>query len=430
MDLLIAISLVALLLVTLASGLWVGLALVGVGVIAMELFTPRAAGDAMALTIWGATSGWTMVALPMFLWMGEILFRTKVIDNVFRGVAPWADMIPGRLLHVNVFSCAIFAAVSGSSAATCATVGRMVVPELHKRGYPERLMVGTLAGSASLGLLIPPSVIMIVYGVAADVSIVKLFIAGIIPGLVLTLAFSGYVMGWAMLNPAQVPSAGFRMSLSEKIRGSAGLLPVILLIATVMGSIYMGIATATEAAIIGVVGALLLSALDGTLTYRSFCDGLMSSVRVYCMIGLILAGAAFLTLVMGFVGLPRQVAELIGSANLPPFALIMMLTVFFIVLGCFLDGISMVILTIAILLPTIQQAGIDLIWFGVYIVLVVELAQITPPVGMNLFVIQNITGVSIGRVAKASMPMFAIILGFLLLSYAVPGLVTWLPSHI
>jgi tripartite ATP-independent transporter DctM subunit len=428
MDMLLATALVVLLFVALASGLWVGMALLAVGLVAMEFATSRPVGDSMALTIWGSTSSWTLTALPLFLWMGEILFRTKLSDDMFKGLAPWLERLPGRLLHVNVIGSTIFAAVSGSSAATCATIGRISLPELRQRGYPEKLAVGTLAGAATLGLLIPPSIIMIVYGVAADVSIAKLFIAGIVPGIVLATLFMGYIVVWSLLNPSQIPAAGERLNLAAKLYASRHLIPVVLLIGVVLGSIYSGVATATEAAAIGVLGALVLAAVEGSLNWKTFFGGLGAACRVYCMVGLILAGAAFLTLAMGFVGLPRHLAEFITSLNLSPFALVLALTVFYLFLGCFLDGISMVVLTIGVLLPTVQAAGFDLIWFGVFTVLLVELAQITPPVGLNLFVLQGLTRHDLTYVARTATPMFLMMLAASLLSYYFQDLILWLPS--
>jgi tripartite ATP-independent transporter DctM subunit len=429
MDILFATSLIVLLFVALASGLWIGMALLAVGLVAMEFVSSRPVGDSMVLTIWGSTSSWTLTALPLFLWMGEILFRTKLSDDMFKGLAPWLDRLPGRLLHVNVIGSTIFAAVSGSSAATCATIGRIALPELRQRGYPESLALGTLAGAATLGLLIPPSIIMIVYGVAADVSIAKLFVAGIVPGIVLAVLFMGYIMVWSLFNPSKIPAAEHTMNLGAKLYASRHLIPVVVLIGAVLGSIYSGIATATEAAAIGVLGSLVLAAVEGSLSWKSFVGGVGAACRVYCMIGLILAGAAFLTLAMGFVGLPRHLAEFITSMNLSPIALVLALTVFYLILGCFLDGISMVVLTIGVLLPTIQAAGFDLIWFGVFTVLLVELAQITPPVGLNLFVLQGLTKHDLTYVARTATPMFLMMLAAAILSYFAQDLILWLPNR-
>ena len=428
-DPLITLLLVLALFALLGSGVWIGLALAGVAWVAMELFSSRPAGDAMAVTIWGASSSWTLTALPLFVWMGEILFRTRLSEDMFRGLAPWIERLPGRLLHTNIIGCTIFAAVSGSSAATCATIGKMTLPELKSRGYPEGIAIGSLAGAGTLGLLIPPSIIMIVYGVTANVSIAQLFIAGVIPGILLAALFSGYLVAWALAHPNAVPAATERTALAQKLAASRHLIPVVALIALVLGSIYTGVATATEAAAFGVVGALAVSATQRSLSWRTFVDSLTGATRLYCMIALILAGAAFLTLAMGYIGLPRHLAEWIASLGVSPFALVVALAVFYVVLGCFLDGISMVVLTMGVILPTVEAAGIDLLWFGVFVVLVVEMAQITPPVGFNLFVLQGMTGRDMAWIARQALPSFLLLCVAVLMIWFFPGLVTWLPAQ-
>jgi len=420
----------AILFLLLGAGVWIGLSLIGVAWIGMEMFTPRPAGDAMAVTVFGSLSSWTLTALPLFIWMGEILFRSKLSEDMFRALAPWMGRVPGRLLQTNVIGCAIFAAISGSSAATCATIGKMTLPELKKRGYPDEIAIGSLAGSGTLGLLIPPSIIMIVYGVSADVSIARLFIAGVIPGIMLALLFGGYVAYWAWRNPTLVPKDDFAdLDFMAKLKQSGGLIPTVLLIMAVLGSIYAGIATATESAAIGVVGALALSAAQGSLTRENFFAALMGATRTTTMIMLILAGSAFLTIAMGFTGLPRDLALWVKAQNFSPMMLIAALTVFFVILGCFLDGISMVVLTMAVLLPMVQAAGFDLVWFGIFIVLVVEMAQITPPVGFNLFVLQGMTGRNIFWIGKVSLPFFFLMVAAVVLIVLFPGLATWLPSQ-
>jgi C4-dicarboxylate transporter, DctM subunit len=428
-DIAIATILIVALFLILGSGVWIGLTLSGVAWIGMQLFSARPAGDAMAVTIWGSASSWTLTALPLFVWMGEILFRTRLSQDMFRGLAPWMQSLPGRLLHTNVVGCAIFAAVSGSSAATCATIGKMSLPELAQRGYPDDIAIGSLAGAGTLGLLIPPSIIMIVYGVMADVSIAQLFIAGVLPGIMLALLFSGYLVVWGLRHPDKVPPADSAMTFGAKLRESRHLIPVILLIVAVLGSIYAGIATATEAAGLGVVGSLLLSAAQGSLTWATFRDSLLGGTRLYCMIALILSGAAFLTLSMGYIGLPRHLAEWIATLGLTQFQLLVALLVFYIVLGCFLDGISMVVLTMGVIMPTVAKAGIDPLWFGIFIVLVVEMAQITPPVGFNLFVLQGMTKREIGWIARVTLPFFFLMVGAVLLIYLFPQVVTILPAQ-
>ena len=428
-DIGITALLVVSLFLILGSGVWIGLTLSGVAWIGMQLFSSRPAGDAMAVTIWGSASSWTLTALPLFVWMGEILFRTRLSQDMFRGLAPWMQALPGRLLHVNVAGCTIFAAVSGSSAATCATIGKMSLPELARRGYPDGIAIGSLAGAGTLGLLIPPSIIMIVYGVTAEVSISQLFIAGVLPGLMLAGLFSGYLMVWAWRHPHLVPPADAPLSLREKLRESRHLIPVIGLIAAVLGSIYSGIATATEAAAVGVVGSLVISAFQGSLNWATFKESLLGGVRLYCMIALILAGAAFLTLSMGYIGLPRHLAEWIATLGLSKFELLLALMLFYILLGCFLDGISMVVLTMGVIMPTVQKAGIDPLWFGIFIVLVVEMAQITPPVGFNLFVMQGMTQRDIGWIARVTFPFFLLMVAAVGLIYLFPGIVTALPKQ-
>ncbi|MHB1373796.1 MAG: TRAP transporter large permease [Thauera sp.] len=429
MELTAALVLVGLMVLLLAGGLWIGLALMAIGILGMLGFTTRAPGDGMAVAIWSHGSSWTLTALPLFLWMGEILFRTKLSQEMFKGLSPWLERLPGRLLHTNVIGCTLFAAVSGSSAATCATIGKIAMPELSRRGYPESMVLGTLAGAGTLGLLIPPSIIMIVYGVAADVSISKLFIGGVLPGILLASLFMGWVVLWSLMNRDKIPPADLKTSFMQKLAASRNLIPVVLLIAGVLGSIYSGVATATEAAAIGVIGSLIIAAVQKSLTRESFIAGLMGATRLYCMIALILAGSAFLTLAMGYIGLPRHLAEWIGTLNLTPGMLLFALAIFFVLLGCFLDGISIIVLTMAVLLPTIQAAGIDPLWFGVFVIVVVEMAQITPPVGFNLFVLQALSGRQITTIAVYALPYFMLMVLALILLYVFPGLVTWLPGH-
>lgn len=425
----LSIILFVLLFAFLGAGLWVALSLLGVGVAAMAMFSNAPLGQVMASTMWGHSNSWALAALPLFIWMGEILFRSKLSENMFGGLSPWLNRIPGQLLHVNVLGCGIFAAVSGSSAATALTIGKLSIPELTKRGYPEKMIIGTLAGSATLGLLIPPSIMLIVYGVATEQSIARLFVAGILPGLMLMLMFTGYVVLWAILNHKKLPQGEVGLRLREKLSRTRALLPVIALIVGVIGSIYSGIASPTDAAAVGVLLALIISWLSGTLTKATFLEGLMSAMVTSCMIAFILAGASFLTVAMGFTGIPRSLAEWIGSLGLSPTMLLAALTVFFVVMGCFLDGISVVVLTTSVIMPMVQAAGIDPLWFGIFVVIVVEMSQITPPVGFNLFVIQSLTGRNIFHIAHAALPFFVIMLAALAIIVMVPEIVTYLPDN-
>jgi len=421
--------LIVVLFVLLGGGVWVAVSLLGVGWVAMEAFTSAPTGLVLANRVWGASASWALTPLPLFIWMGEILFRSRLSEDLFAGLAPWVRRLPGGLMHVNVLGCGLFAAVSGSSAATAATIGRMSIPELRRRGYPERMVIGTLAGSATLGLLIPPSIILIVYGFSAELSIARLFVAGVLPGLMLVVLFMSFVVVWSLLNPGQTPPADPPVPLPERLRRALRLIPVLLLIVAVIALIYAGYATPTEAAALGVVGALLLAAMLGGLTWRTVLDSVMGATRTSCMIAFILAGASFLTVAMGFTGIPRALAQAIAALELSPYVLLVALTLFFVVLGCFLDGISVVVLTTSVILPMVQTAGIDPIWFGIYLVVVVEMAQITPPVGFNLFVLQALTGQNILRIALASLPFFCLLLIAAVLITAFPGIVTWLPAR-
>ena len=424
----LTIFFITVLLFFLGSGIWVALSMIGGSAIGMILFTSRPVGDAMATTIWGTASSWTLTALPLFVWMGEILFRTKLSENLFKGLSPWMQKLPGGLIHVNVVGCALFAAISGSSAATVATVGKMSIPELRKRNYPEKILLGSLAGSGTLGLLIPPSIILIIYGVAVQESIAKLFIAGIIPGIMIALIFMSYVIIWSLINKKEMPVLIEEYSFLEKIKRSRQLLPVIILISSVIGSIYTGIATATEAAPLGVVGALLLSFFQKTLTLDTFKTSLLGATKTSCMIAFILAGSTFLSLAMGFTGLPRNLAVWIQNMNLSPYVLIFVLMIFYIILGMFLDGISAVVLTMAIIEPMIRQAGFDMIWFGIFLVIVVEMAQITPPVGFNLFVLQGMANKDMGYIARSAFPLFLLMVLAVVLVVAFPEIALWMPE--
>ncbi|OJJ10736.1 C4-dicarboxylate ABC transporter permease [Alphaproteobacteria bacterium AO1-B] len=412
----------------LGTGVWVGLALMGVAWVGMELFTSRPVGDTMVTTIWASSSSWTLTALPLFIWMGEILFRTRLSEDMFRGLSPWLARLPGGLVHTNIVGCTVFAAVSGSSAATLTTVGKMSIPELRARDYPERVVIGTLAGAATLGLMIPPSLALIVYGVTVNESITQLFFAGVLPGLCLALMFMGYVALYSKFSKGWHPKQETGMSFAEKLKNSRYLIPVLLLILVVIGSMYTGYATATEAAAIGVIGALVLAASQGSLNWGTFIDSLMGATRTSAMIALILAGAAFLKLAMGFTGLPRALADGIAAIELTRFQLLMALLVFYIVLGMFLDGISSVVLTMAVVEPMVRDAGIDLIWFGIFVVVVVEMAQITPPIGFNLFVLQGMTHHEMGYITRAALPMFLIMVLMCFVLIWIPDLALWLPE--
>lgn len=427
-DPMIGLVLLLVLFALLASGLWIGFSLIGVAAVALFFFSNASVGSNLATTLWGHSHSWELTALPLFILMGEILLRSRLSKDMFTGLSPWLGRVPGRLLHVNILGCAIFAAVSGSSAATAATIGKMSIPELRSRGYPEHLILGTLAGSATLGLLVPPSIILIVYGVATEQSIARLFVAGLLPAMLLVGLFGSYVALRAWSDPESIPIADQSEPLAAKLRKLRGLLPVAALIVGVIGAIYTGIASPTDAAAVGVLLSLLLALPTKDFGKKAFFDALLSATRTSCMIAFILLGAAFLALAMGFTGIPRNLAAWIAAMELSPYALLVVLTLFFIILGLFLDGISVVVLTTSIIMPMVQAVGIDPIWFGIYLVLVVEMSQITPPVGFNLFVIQGLTGIDILRIAKASLPFFLLMLLAILIITIFPEIVTSLPT--
>ncbi|CTQ32676.1 TRAP transporter large permease [Jannaschia rubra] len=423
-----SLVLIVLLLVLLGSGVWIALSLLTAGIAVFAFFVPLDPGSIVSATIWDASWNWALTALPLFVWMGEILMRSGLSSSLFRGLSPWVAGLPGGLMHVNVVGCGVMAAVSGSSAVTCATVGRMSIPELTARNYDARMIVGSLAGAGTFGLLIPPSIIMIVYGVVAQQSVARLFIAGIVPGLMLIVLFSGYIALWSRLNPDRRGDLPPRAGWGDRLRASRDLLPVVGLIVAIIGSIYAGLATPTEAASIGILGAFLLAMLNGTMTWAMFRESLMSATRISCMIAFIIACAAVLSVAVGFADIPRVAAAWVAGMGLSATGLILVLTVFFLILGCFLEGISILVLSSSVVLPMIQAAGIDPIWFGIYAVIVIECAQITPPVGFNLIVLKSMTGRGVGEIALATFPFLCLLLFSIVLIVAFPQIVTFLPD--
>jgi C4-dicarboxylate transporter, DctM subunit len=412
----------------LGSGVWIAVSLGLVGFVAMALTTSLPLGAVLATTTWSASASWTLAALPLFIWMGEILFRTKLSEEMFRGLSPWVQWLPGRLTHVNVIGCGIFAAVSGSSAATCATIGKIALPELDKRGYDKGLSLGSLAGSGTLGLLIPPSIPMVVYAVTANVSVLQVFLGGFLPGALVMVLYSGYIILWSLLNPKKIPPRDPPMPFRQKLRESGKLAPCLLLILAVFLALVLGFATATECAAWGVTGALLLAWWSRTLTMKNFLESVMSATRLTCMIMLILAGAAYTTAAMAYTGIPAALATWVEGQQLTPGMLALYLSIMYIILGCLIDGISMIVLTAVIVLPMVKQAGLDLVWFGVYLIIHVEMAQITPPVGFNLFVLQSMSGRDTLTVARAAFPFFILLLAAVFIITEYPQIVLWLPK--
>ena len=426
----IGLFLLIIMLIFLTGGVWIAMTLAICGWVGQAFFVNTQAGKNMFSAFWESNASWELAALPLFIWMGEILFRTKLSEEMFEGLRPWLNRIPGRLMHTTILGCGIFGSVSGSSAATCATISKVALPELKRRGYDENLALGALATAGTLGILIPPSITMVVYAVASDASIIRIFLAGFLPSAVLMALFMGYIAWWSIRNPSKVPAADPPSTLWEKIRKSGNLIPCSALIVFIVWVLVAGYATATECAAYGVAGSLAIAAWGRSLTWSNFVEGLMGATRTSCMIMVILAGAAFLTKTMAFTGVPRHLAEWVESMHLSPLALIACLVGVYLVLGTALDGISMIVLTSAVVLPMIQKAGFDLIWFGIFIVLLVEIAEVTPPVGFNLFVLQNMTGKDSNTIAKASLPFFACLVVCIAIITIFPEIVTWLPDYV
>jgi tripartite ATP-independent transporter DctM subunit len=430
MDASLTMSLVVfgILFLTLAAGIWVGFSLFIVGFVGMVLFNPLPAGNNMASSVWATVEKWEYVALPLFILMGEILYRSGISEKLFKSLVPWLYRLPGGLLLMNIVSCTLFAAVSGSSAATTATVGRITLAEFDKLGYDRRLAMGSLAGAGTLGFLIPPSLIMIVYAILAEVSIGKMFMAGILPGLLLSGIYSSYIIYRGIRNPEIAPQTQESYSWKERLVGLKDLAPTLLLILMVLGSIYGGVATPTEAAALGVLGATIFAFVNRRMNFAIMFECLVGAVKTNAMIMLIVVGAGFLSRVMGFLGIPMAITRAITEMDLSPYMLMILLGGFYVLLGCLLDGFSIVVMTLPIALPMVTAAGFDPIWFGIYLILMVEVSQITPPVGFNLFVIQGLTDEPIVKIARYALPFFFLMLLTTAILTVFPEIALFLPK--
>jgi C4-dicarboxylate transporter DctM subunit len=430
MDASLMMSLVVfgILFLALACGIWVGFSLFIVGFLGMVLFSPLPPGPNMGSSLWATVEKWEYVALPLFILMGEILYRSGISEKLFKSLVPWLYRLPGGLLLMNIVSCTLFAAVSGSSAATTATVGRITLAEFDKLGYDKRLAMGSLAGAGTLGFLIPPSLIMIVYAILAEVSIGKMFMAGVLPGLLLAGIYSAYIIYRGIRNPEIAPQSQESYSWKERMVGLKDLAPTLLLILMVLGSIYGGVATPTEAAAIGVFGATVFASLNRQMNAKIMFDCLVGAVKTNAMIMLIVVGAGFLSRVMGFLGIPAAITTTITGMGLSPYLLMILLGAFYILLGCLLDGFSIVVMTLPIALPMVVAAGFDPIWFGIYLILMVEVSQITPPVGFNLFVIQGLTDEPIMKIAGYALPFFFLMLLTTAILTIFPEIALYLPQ--
>ncbi len=426
-TLIMCLAVFGVLLLTLSAGIHIGFSLFIVGFCGMTLFSPLPPGGNLASSVWSTINKWELVALPLFILMGEILFHSGISEKLFKGLVPWLYRLPGGLLLMNIVACTFFAAVSGSSAATTATVGRITLAEFEKLGYDEKLAIGSLAGAGTLGFLIPPSLIMIVYAILAEVSIGKMFIAGILPGFLLASIYILYIIYRGLRDPSIAPRMQESYSWRERFVAIKDLLPLIVLICMVLGSIYAGFATPTEAAALGVFGATLFAVINRQLTFKGLFDCLLAAVKTTSMICLIVMGASYLSRVMGFLGIPAAMTQAIVGLELSPYTLMLMLGLVYVVLGCILDGFSIVVMTLPIALPMATASGFDPIWFGIYLILMVELSQITPPVGFNLFVIQGLTGKPIGEIAIYALPFFFLMVLTTAIITVFPEIALYLP---
>lgn len=425
----VSLTLLGLLIFFLGSTIWVGISLILVGIICFIIFTDNQPLKIMSNIFWDQANDPILIALPLFILMGEILYRSKISENLFRGLAPWMTFLPGRLIHVNIISSGLFAAVSGSSAATTVTVGKIALPELLRRNYNRSISIGTLAGAGTLGFLIPPSLMMIVYGIMANVSIGKLFIAGIIPGIIIAVGLMGFTIIRCLINPNLTPNDD-SFTWKERIRALPLILPVIFLIVIVLGSIYAGWATPTEAAAVGVLGSFFLALLTRSLTIKSFMASILGTVKTNAMIMMIVIGASYLSVVVGYLGIPTKLTEFVNTLGLSSYGLIAVMAAVYILLGMILDGFSMIVMTLPLALPLITAAGFDPLWFGVFLVIVIEIAQITPPVGFNLFVLNGLVKDDIFKIAYYALPSFLVILFVAAIITLFPEIVLWLPNKV
>ncbi len=382
--------------------------------------------------MWGKMNSFVLTAIPLYILMGEILVKSQIAERMYRSLTDWVQWLPGKLLHSNIAASTMFSAISGSSVATAATISTVALPTFREQRYDERWVAGSIASGATLGILIPPSINFIIYGAITDTSIGDLFLAGIIPGLMLALSFFVIIAISAAIWPAITGSAqGVTIDRAGRWSRLIDLIGPSVIFVTIIGSIYGGWATPTEAAAVGVVASLGLAAYYGKLNFTMLHDSLLATVRITAMILLVLVGAFFLNFSMGVLGIPDQVAGFITSLEVQPITLILYLVLLYLILGCFLDALAMMITTIPVLFPVVVAIGYDPVWFGVFLVIMCELALLTPPVGMNLYIVQGVRNRgSIVEVIQGVLPFFVGILSLVVLITVWPEIVTWLPNSL
>lgn len=407
----------------------VGLALTGLAILHLSA---GGAADLAVTAVWNVFTEFTLSAVPLFIFMGEIMLVSGISSRLYGALAPLFARIPGKLLHTNLAVSTIFGAVSGASTSTAAAVGSVAYPELKRRGYHRPTVVGTLAAGGTLGLLIPPSLSLLLYGATQQVSIGRLFLAGIIPGLLLAALMMLLIFIWSKRYPEIVPMEEEYVSWGKALIGLIKIWPLGLLIFAVLGTIYLGLATPTEAAGLGVACAILLGFLWGDLTFKKLWSTFVDSVQVFVAISIIILGALILAQAISLIGLPYEVMSWIQSLSLGPIQVLIAVVIFYLVLGCFFDGISLMLMTIPIVFPVMTTAGFDPVWLGVVITILIEIGMLTPPVGMNLFVLTGITNneVTLVDAARAAIPYWLLLLFGVALLTIFPQLALFLPNMV
>lgn len=419
------------LLTLLALALPVAVVLVVLGVTLVELYSFFPLLPAAGEILWSSSTEFVLVAVPMFILMGEILLRSGVAREMYEALDVWVNRIPGGLMHTNIAACTLFSATSGSSVATAATIGTVAIPNMRRLGYSAPLYLGSIAAGGTLGILIPPSINIILFGVLAEVSITQLYLAALIPGLMLAGFFSLAVLVLCLLRP-DIDGTVTPATWSQRISALRALIPPIGLFVVVVGSIYAGFATPTEAAALGVMAALLIAALRGGLTLSTLGAALDGTMRTTAMVMLIVLAAFFLNFVMVSIGLTVRITDAMRGLEMSPLAVMLIIVAIYLVLGCFMETLSLMIATTPIVTPVVAALGYDLVWFGVVFMILIEAALITPPIGVNLFVVQSVrTGSDSGPIRDVMIgvtPFLFMMLAMIGVLLAFPALALWLPT--
>jgi C4-dicarboxylate transporter DctM subunit len=429
LDWLIILVVIGLLLLALFAGMRIAFCMALVGTLLLYLEGGIPAFADLGYTCWNSINSFVLLAAPLFLLMGNIIIHAGIADRLYGDLSAWVYRVPGRLLVSNILSCSVFAAISGSSVATAATIGQIALPAQRSRGYNMRLVYGSLAGGGTLGILIPPSLNMIVYGSVSDTSVGKLFVAGILPGIVLTGLFVLFIVIYSLMKGGVLRETRESYTWQDRLVAFRSIVPVALLIGAVLGTIYLGVATPTEAAAIGVCGSLLLAILYRRMTWRILKDSFASAAQTTTWILFLIMGANILAYGLGRVGITQQAVEVIVNLRIGKTGILVALIFLYIVLGCLVDPLSMLFLTAPIAIPVLKALGYDLVWFGVLYVVLAETGMITPPVGLNLFTIQGIAKAPMDEVVRGIIPYFCLLMLMIAIMIVFPEVVLWLPNR-